>query len=41
MGQAYQSIYQKFIRHNSLYYNVLSDRHFLDGVHTLLSIAAC
>ena len=40
MGQAYQSIYQKFIRHNSLYYNVLRDRHLLDGVHTLLSIGA-
>ena len=40
MGLAYQSIYQKFIRHNFLYYDVLRDRHLLDGVHTLLSIGA-
>ena len=38
MGQAYKSIYSKFIRHDVTYRKVLNDRHLLQGVRSVLSI---
>lgn len=40
MGQAYKSIYSKFIRHDVTYRKVLNDRHLLQGVRSVLSIGA-